>query len=167
MRSRTSHTPPQAGMPPVEMPPAEALTVIMLINETSKLFFDRMRSESEQIGIRRGYHPFLYHLSRRDDLTQLDLTCLTRLKAPTVSVTLRKMEAEGLVRRETDPADQRQTRVSLTDSGRVMDSRLRRKLEETEALFTGGIAPETLEELRQGLLALRRNILDSGRSPLS
>ena len=166
MHSQTSRTPPQAGMPPVEMPPAEALTVIMLINETSKLFFDRMRSESEQIGVRRGSHHFLYHLSRRDDMTQFDLARLTHLKAPPVSVTLRKMEAEGLVRRETDPADQRQTRVSLTDSGRAMDIRLRRKLEGTEALFMEGIAPEVLEGLRQGLLAIRRNILDPGRSLL-
>ena len=41
----------------------------------------------------------------------------TMLKAPTISLTLQKMEYEGLVIRKTDEVDQRQTRVYSTEKG--------------------------------------------------
>ena len=50
-------------------------------------------------------------------MTQLELVNLTQLKAPTISITLRNMEREGIVRREKNDVDRRETHVYITEKG--------------------------------------------------
>ncbi len=57
-------------------------------------------------------------LAKEDGRTQLELVNATGLKAPTVSVTLQKMEKEGYITRNRDQNDLRATRVFLSDKGR-------------------------------------------------
>ena len=92
-------------------------------------------------------------------MTQLDLVKRTHLKAPTVSVTLRKMEAAGLVTRETDQTDQRQTRVKITESGKRMDKLLKQNIKKTEDIFVRGISEADCQTLKSILLRMRENIL--------
>lgn len=145
---------PRQGPPPEEMP------IMMLVNELSRLFHHRMRAEDEKIGMQEGYRHLLFHLSREDNLTQLDLVRRAHLKAPTVSVSLRKMEDAGLVTRSTDPDDQRQTRVLLTEKGRELDARMRENIQKTEILFAEGLSDEEQQNLKSLLLRMRQNVLD-------
>lgn len=62
----------------------------MLINEISKLFRDRMREKSEELGFKNGYRQVLMFLARGDGVTQLSIAKGTHLKAPTVSVAASK-----------------------------------------------------------------------------
>lgn len=139
--------------------PAEQMPVMMLINEVSRLFHNHMRSEGEKIGMQEGFRQLIMHLSHEDDLTQLDLVKRTHLKAPTVSVTLRKMEAAGLVTRETDQIDQRQTRVKITESGKRMDKLIKQNIKKTEDIFVRGISEADCQTLKRILLRMRENIL--------
>lgn len=59
-----------------------------------------------------------------DGVTQRDLAGLMRLSPPTVTVTLQKMEADGLIERWTDETDQRLTRIRMTDTGREAQRRI-------------------------------------------
>ena len=100
--------------------PPEMLTPSMLLNDISRLIKNRMRREGEQSGMRQGYRRIMFHLSHGDDGgTQQDLVRHTKLSAPTISVSLGRMEAEGLVRRQPDSHDMRVIRVSLTEKGRA------------------------------------------------
>lgn len=133
----------------------------MLINEISKLFRDKMRAKSEELGFKNGYRQVLMFLAHGDGVTQLTIARATHLKAPTVSVTLKNMEAEGLVRRETDTADMRQTRVYLLEKGRELDLRHRENIMEFEKIMLTGIGKEEEENLLQALKKIRDNILES------
>lgn len=141
-------------------PPPEEMPIMMLVNELSRMFHNRMRAEGEKIGMQEGFRHLLFHLAREDDLTQLDLVRRAHLKAPTVSVALRKMEDAGLVTRTTDPNDQRQTRVRLTDKGRRLDNRMRENIRKTETLVAEGLSEEERQTLRRMLLRVRRNLLE-------
>ncbi len=132
----------------------------MLITEISKLFHDQMNQKSEQLGFKNGYRQILTHLAHKDGVTQIDLVHVTHLKAPTISVTLKKMEEEALVRRETDKDDQRQTHVYLTDKGRDMERAFFSKLVETEAVLLRDISAEENEALRVILKKMRGNLLN-------
>lgn len=132
----------------------------MLIGEISKLFQDRMSKSSERLGFRNGYRQILRHLAREDGVTQIDLVKTTHLKAPTISVTLKKMEEEGLVRRETDRIDQRQTHVYLTEKGRETERAFFGAIVETEKTMFDGLDDEELETLRALLKKVRNNLLD-------
>ena len=133
------------------------LPIGLLINETSKFFHDRMRRETEKLGIRDGYRQMLFHLAREDGGTQLDLVRCSHLKPPTVSVTLKKMEDDGYVIRETDPTDLRQVRVYITEKGRTMNEAIHGKLHETEDILVTPLNEGEEEQLRQLLLKIRRH----------
>jgi DNA-binding MarR family transcriptional regulator len=132
----------------------------ILISEIAKLFHDKMNQNSETLGFKNGYRQILRHLARRDGITQIDLVRATHLKAPTISVTLKKMEEEELVRRVTDEKDQRQTHVYLTDKGRKMERAFFGKIMETEEILLRNISVEEKETLCAILKKVRGNILD-------
>jgi hypothetical protein len=144
---------------PPRRPPPEEMPIMMLVNDLSRLFHNHMRAESERIGMQDGFRHLLFHLTQEDDLTQLELVRRTHLKAPTVSVALRRMEEAGLVVRTADPEDQRQIRVRLTGKGRELDNRQREKIREAEELFSRGLSEEEQQTLKALLLHMRRNVL--------
>jgi len=57
-------------------------------------------------------------------ITQSELADVMLLSRPTVTRIVQRMERAGLVWRRTDAADQRHTRVGLTDTGRTTNDRL-------------------------------------------
>lgn len=121
--------------------PPGGKTLMMLINELAKLFHDRIKGECEKLGVPSSYRHILFILGREDGLNQLDLAKLTHLKAPTVSVTLQKMEAEGIVQRKADAADQRVTRIYLTDKGNRINDIVREKFMEAEKSILEEVSP--------------------------
>ena len=131
----------------------------ILISEISKLFHDKMNQNSETLGFKNGYRQILRYLARKDGVTQIDLVRATHLKAPTISVTLKKMEEEELVRRVTDEKDQRQTHVYLTEKGREMERAFFGKILETEKILLRDVSAEEKETLCAILKKVRANML--------
>ncbi len=131
----------------------------MLVSEISKLFHDRMNQNSEKLGFKNGYRQILRHLAHKDGVTQIDLVHATHLKAPTISVTLKKMEEEELVRRVTDKIDQRQTHVYLTDKGREMERSFFGMLIESERILLQNVSEEEKTTLCDILKKMRGNLL--------
>lgn len=147
-------------MPPTEKRCHHEPMPGLLISEIAKLFHDKMNQNSETLGFKNGYRQILRHLARKDGVTQIDLVRSTHLKAPTISVTLKKMEEEELVRRVTDEKDQRQTHVYLTEKGRKMERAFFEKIMETEDILLRGVSAEEKETLCVLLKKVRTNILD-------
>ncbi|MBQ8497709.1 MAG: MarR family transcriptional regulator [Clostridia bacterium] len=131
-----------------------------LINEISKLFHDRIKKQSDDLGFKNGYHQILRFLVREDGVTQIDIVKDSHFKAPTISVTLKKMEEEGLVRRETDKIDMRQTRVYITEKGRELDRKLFAKVMECEDILAQTISEEEQAFLCDILKKMRSNLLE-------
>lgn len=65
-----------------------------------------------------GQPPILLRLAKTDGLIQKDLAEYIHSKPATVTTMLTRMEKSGLVKRQTDPNDQRISRVYLTEKGR-------------------------------------------------
>ena len=131
----------------------------MRINEVSKLFRDIINREVEKLGIANSYRQLLFHLSRRDGVNQLDLVRGTHLKAPTVSVTLKSMERDGLVIRKTDENDARVVRVYLTEKGRTEDDKIRDIHHALDAHMAENISQEELDALISVLTKMRDNMI--------
>lgn len=146
------------------LPPMDQAPIGMLINDASKFFHDRMRREAEKLGIRDAYRQMLFFLAHNDGVTQLDLVRASRLKPPTISVTLKKMEEEGFVRRETDLGDLRQMRVFITENGKEVNLQIHKRVEAIEKLFCESLTTEEQAELRRLLLKMRAHYEQSERS---
>lgn len=108
----------------------------------------------------RSCQMIMMHLARQDNVTQLDLVRATRLKAPTVSICLQKMENEGLVIRRTDEHDMRASRVFLTDKGRNIDSEVISKVREHEMHISDCLTAAEKDMLVSLLIKLRSNLLE-------
>lgn len=132
-----------------------------MIMEISRLLRFRVRRE-EDGGVMAGSTArlVLSHLAVRDNINQLELVHLTRLKAPTVSVLLRRMEQEGYVRRATDPDDRRAVRISLTEKGREFDRRRLSGILSNDHLAMLGIGAEEEAVLMALLTRIRDNLLE-------
>ncbi len=131
----------------------------MMTNEVSKLFRDIINRDVEKLGVQNSYRQLLFHLSRKDGVSQLELARATHLKAPTVSVTLKNMEADGLVERKGDINDLRIIHVYLTDKGRQTDDKIREIHHMLDSRMTEGISQEELDALVATLTKMRDNIL--------
>ena len=98
-------------------------------------------------------------LARQDNVTQLDLVKATHLKAPTVSVSLQKMERDGLVTRKQDQEDLRAIRVFLTDKGREIDTQILKKIHEQDKDAISCLTAEELDSLKLILKKIRRHLV--------
>ena len=76
----------------------------------SRLADTRMR----ELGLRIGQLPVFVALKGGAQLSQKDLARVAGVEQPSMAALLARMERDGLVRREPDPADGRSSLVSLT-----------------------------------------------------
>ena len=74
-------------------------------------------------------------LATHDGISQRDLAEILNLSRPTVTSMLQRMERAGAITRRADAADQRLTRVYLTDTGRRLEEDLRSVL----ATYSGNV----------------------------
>lgn len=118
------------------------------VNDASFLFGRFVAKELEDIGMRASYRHVMKPLMEQDGLTQLELVNITKLKAPTISITLRNMEREGIVRREKNDNDRRETHVFITDKGREMHAKVLEAFDKAEKTMLSGISDKELESIR-------------------
>ncbi len=149
------HCPP----PKPKLPPREEMKPGMLIMDMSRIIHDMMRENEKNLGIKSGYRTILFHLAKEEKgVTQLTLVNKTRLKAPTISITLQNMEREGLVERKPNPEDMRETLVALTPAGRSLDEVLYSSIKSVEAQVAGGLTKEEQETFIDLILKMRDGI---------
>ena len=140
-------------LPPHETPP-------MIINDISHLFHGKMRStETEGILSQHGARMILGALFREGGLRQIDLVRITHMKAPSVSVIVKKMAAEGLLTHEVQISDLRAVRLHLTEKGRLAHEGTRKMLRSTDEIMMNGFTPEETEQLKALLCRVRENLL--------
>ena len=96
----------------------------------------------------------VFFLAHNDGITQLDLVKFTRLKAPTISLTLQKMELEGLVERRTSEDDARKTLVYLTEKGYEYDQKMIDLIKNEERKVLPALTIEENEQLEKLLQKL-------------
>lgn len=93
-------------------------------------------------------------IRRRGPLSLSELAFHEGVRPPSITATVAALEAEGLVRRESQEGDRRVTRVAVTEKGAaVLDRAIERKNAFLSARFDG-LAEEDLEVLERAAGAL-------------
>ena len=80
----------------------------------SRLFDRALEHHLAKYKVLPGQFPALVMLYEQDSLTQAELCKRIQVEQPTMANTLNRMERDGLIQRETDPADKRRALVHLT-----------------------------------------------------
>lgn len=131
---------------------------INAVNEASYLFGVYVCEELERIGMRYSYRNIMKPLMENESLTQLELVKITNLKAPTISITLRNMERDGIVRREKNDNDRRETHVFITDKGKKMYTKVLAVLDKAEKTMLKGLSEKELKAMRTTLERMSANL---------
>ena len=138
---------------------------MMLIGEVARLMGEKIRQNCDDNPIvQKSGRIIMIELAKRDGRTQLDLSHATHLKAPTISVSLSKLEREGLVRRCPDEYDLRATRVFLTEKGRMLDNEIKHRIKTEEAYVTSALTDDERETLVRILTKIKKSILSETRN---
>ncbi len=136
-------------------------TPMALINEIMHLMGDRIRKNGDENPIgQRSCRLLLMELARRGGRTQLDLVHATHLKAPTISVALQKLEKDGYVSRRPDEYDLRATRVFLTEKGRELDNKMKKRIREEEYLAMKNLTESEKDTLLRLLTKIKSNLIE-------
>ena len=136
-------------------------TPVKLCNEISRLFRAHMRETDTSDGVmsQQGAHLVLSTLAVSDGTNQLELVRSTHLRPPTVSVILKRMEAEGLVERRSDEKDRRSIRVFLTDKGKELDKQNIGRIKALDKTALSGLSDSEIVTLMSLLPKIRDNLL--------
>jgi len=125
------------------------------------------RAHAADLLRRHGLHPgqelVLMQLFQQDSQTQGALLDAAGLDHSTLSRSLTRMEAAGLVRRSVSPTDRRALVVSLTAKGKRLREPLREVWTELERTTSAGLTPAERDELIRSLAGLRQAIVERPR----
>lgn len=88
-----------------------------LLIRISHQYFVKMYQQLSATGVHPGQIPMIKVLGKHDGLSQKEIAQMLKIKPPTVTVSLKRMENAGLIERRPDREDQRIIRIYLSDAG--------------------------------------------------
>ena len=110
----------------------------------------------ERIGLTYPQYLVLLVLWEQDDQTVNQIGKQLHLESGTLTPLLKRLEGAGIVRRQRDPQDERQVRISLTPKGHSLKEQAA-KARHTVACASGRSAQE-IQALRDELMHLRDSL---------
>lgn len=133
--------------------------------EISRIFHTLIRENCDIDGVmsQPGARLVLSVLAVGDGINQRELVSRTHLRAPTVSVIVKKMVDEGMAELRADENDMRVKKVYLTEYGRQTDREGIRKLRAMDAIGLDGIDKCEYDVLMRLLERIRENLLNSDK----
>lgn len=113
----------------------------------------------EELGLTYTQYIAIVALWEEDNQTVSSLGEKLFLESNTLTPILKKLEGMGYLRRQRDPADERQVRVSLTDAGR----RLREKGLNMNLVKASGLTAEEFPKMQKAVVTLRNNLIKAAQ----
>ena len=123
---------------------------------SANLAFGRAyRKGLEDLGLTYPQWIAIVALWEQDGQTVSELGEKMFLESNTLTPVLKKLETMGYLRRQRDPADERQVRISLTEAGRL----LREKGMHMNLVAATGLKPDEFARLQETVVTLRDNLI--------
>jgi len=138
-------------------------SVARLISRTADLKHRRGHELLDELGLYQGQAFVLYALWDEDGLPQSELTERLQRSPSTITKTVQRLEKAGFVKRCSDHADERISRVFLTDAGRDIRPTVEEIWNKLDQQLFAGFRPEELALFADLLARVCDNITDQTR----
>jgi DNA-binding MarR family transcriptional regulator len=139
-----------------------------MVRTVGRMHFERIRSEMAARGLSDVSHPrilfMLLHHPDRLFSSQKELAAYLGVRPATVAVSLRRMEAHGILHKVADEQDLRRNHIVLTEKGRERLEGCAAAFKEIELGMFRGFTPEERETLAGFYRRIRGNLSDMGAS---
>ncbi|WP_162408960.1 MarR family winged helix-turn-helix transcriptional regulator [Acuticoccus sediminis] len=145
-------------------PPRGVPTNRLLFREIARLrakLFDRML---EPYGLTSSQSSVIAHLYREDGLTQSEIAARLEIGAAAAGGLIERLEARGLITRQTDPNDRRANRVHLTERAHPMLDAMAEAIAAIDDTAYAGMTVDEIEAIEEKLRAIRLNLQNALRS---
>ncbi|HHV82944.1 MAG TPA: MarR family transcriptional regulator [Tepidanaerobacter syntrophicus] len=129
-----------------------------LFLEIARLHYLKTHRSFQKRGVYPGQPPLLFALYKNDGQSQAELARSLKMKAPTVTIMLKRMEKAGLVKRVQDEADQRIVRVYITEYGRKLCKSIYAEIQSIEEKMFSGLSEEEKSILNRFFKKIRDNL---------
>lgn len=148
-----------------EADPPQNLPIGVLLHDVARLRRQMFDAEMKPLGLTRSQCWVLVHLARhKGRMMQSEIAAALDVGKVSLGGLIDRLEAGGLVQRESVPEDRRVKYVRLTARGRraVDSTNIIRPLVDEHMMR--GLSPGAREELAAALLRMRTNLLDVRRN---
>lgn len=129
-----------------------------LLKEVTRLYARNFERHAARFGLTLGRCRVLSHLRRHEGVCQARLADLSETDPMTLGRLLVRMEAEGLVRRQADPADGRAHRLTLGEAARPHLARIDTLARQARADALAGLDDGERAALAALLAKVRHNL---------
>ena len=141
--------------PSAPTPPKLADFLCFAVYSANLAYGKAYRPILEALGVTYTQWITIVALWEQDNQTVGSLGEKLFLESNTLTPILKKLEALGYLRRQRDPADERQVLVSLTEAGR----QLREKGAQRTLVAATGLAPEEFATVQKTVSRIRDNLI--------
>ncbi len=129
-----------------------------LFMTVSHAYFVSLFHQLNEIGIHPGQVPLLMLLQRDRELSQKEIAYRLCLSAPTVTMSIRRLEKSDMVGKCQDKKDQRVSRIYLTEKGRECTEQIKKIFDANEKKLVRGFSEAELCLFQRFCRQLRENI---------
>ena len=129
-----------------------------LMAQIMRLYFSRNFTLFEKIDLHPGQVPILNTMARIDGLSQKEIADRLCVTAPTVAVSLKRLERAGYVVRRPDKNDQRISRNYITQKGRDCVRQIDDIIAQVDQETFAGFTPEEKMLMRRLFLIMKENL---------
>ncbi|RWX79126.1 MarR family transcriptional regulator [Neorhizobium lilium] len=129
-----------------------------VITQTARSLRTALSRSLAESGLYAGQDGVIQMLAEEDGMTPGQLAVRLGVKAPTMTRTIGRMEAQGFLERRADGADGRLTKVHLTEAGRQSVEQIGRSVSQCGALAAQGLSDKEVRTLLKLLKAVDQNL---------
>jgi len=130
-----------------------------LLASVCRLHHTRANQSMDKIGLYRGQARLLMTLAEQDGLSHSEIAEKLEISAAAASKVIKRMEGAHYVQRQTDPADERVSRVYLQAQGHALIAEIRRTFGRLDRTMLDGLSEPDLDRLRDLLTRMQANLL--------
>ncbi len=143
-RSSKSRSPTPTGDP--RLPEGSERILGLAVNTLGRRIVWSLAQRTAKHGVLPGTYPVIAWLMHLNEATQTELSKLVSIEQPTMAVTLRRMERDGIVQRTPDPDHGRKSVVKLTARGRKLSAVISAAAHDVQGVAAKGLSAAELDE---------------------
>lgn len=141
-----------------ELPTVHQRILGLAVNTLGRNITWNLAQRTARHGVFPGANPVIAWLMQISESTQAELSRLVGIEQPTMAVTLKRMERDGLILRSPDPTHGRRARIRLTAKGRRLSRVLSEAAHDVESLAVQGLSKREVDDFFRVANLMTRNL---------
>jgi DNA-binding MarR family transcriptional regulator len=118
----------------------------LAVNTLGRRIVWSLAQRTARHGVLPGAYPVIAWLMHLNEATQSELSKLISIEQPTMAVTLRRMERDGIIQRSPAPDHGRKSVVKLTARGRKLSDIISAAAHDVQSVAAKGLSAAELDE---------------------